>query len=62
MNDLHTGLRLYRDQLREAVERDLAGPGRRAVSLPPWALRVAVPAVAAGAVAAALMLTLAGGP
>jgi hypothetical protein len=61
MNDLPTGLRLYRNQLRDAVARDLAH-GRRASPRPRWALRVAAStaALAAGAVAAVVLLT--GGP
>jgi hypothetical protein len=58
MNELHDGLRLYRDQLRDAAARDLdrrARPSR-------LALRIAVPTVAVGAAAAALVLVLSGGP
>jgi hypothetical protein len=58
MNELHDGLRLYRDQLRDAAARDLdrrARPSR-------LALRIAAPTIAVGAVAAGLVLVLSGGP
>jgi hypothetical protein len=59
MNELHTGLRLYRAELRDAIERDLRRVARPAWR---WAFRVAVPATAAAAAIAALLVVFTGGP
>jgi hypothetical protein len=56
MTELHAGLQLFRDQLRDAVARDLE-PARRPRR---WAVRAAVP-VAATAAAAAFVVVITGG-
>jgi hypothetical protein len=67
MTELHAGLEQFRDQLRDAVARDLDRGGRRHVRRPVRgrsALRVGVPALAAAGAAAlllALLLALTGG-
>jgi hypothetical protein len=58
MNELPTGLQLYRHQLRDAVARDLGArrPARR------LALRLAAPTVALAAAAAISLVVFTGGP
>jgi hypothetical protein len=62
MNDLPAGLRLYRNQLRDAVAHDLARRVRSTGSRPRWALRLAVPTAVVAGAAAALVVFLTGGP
>lgn len=57
MSDLPAGLELFRDQLRDAVARDLAHPQRRRISRKhAW-----LPISAAAAATTALVLTITGG-
>jgi hypothetical protein len=62
MSDLPAGLRLYRNQLRDAVAHDLARRVESTWSVPRWALRLAIPAIAAAGAAVALVLVLSAGP
>jgi hypothetical protein len=59
MNELPTSLVLYRNQLQDAVGRDLAH-GRRPARR--WALRLAAPTVALAAAAAVSVAVFTGGP
>jgi hypothetical protein len=62
MNDLPAGLRLYRNQLRDAVAHDLVRRVQSTRSAPRLALRLAVPTAVVAGAAAALVVFLTGGP
>jgi hypothetical protein len=62
MTELHAGLQLYRDQLRDAVERDLARRRRWRFRPRGLSLRLGLPAAAAAGVAATLAIAFTGGP
>jgi hypothetical protein len=62
MNDLPAGLRLYRNQLRDAVAHDLGRRTRPLWRRPRFALGIAAPTLALGAAAAAVVVVFSGGP
>ncbi len=61
MNDLHAGLDQYRNQLRDAIDRDLDRRGKPSGLTARDAVKFGVPAVAAAAAAATLIVALPGG-
>jgi len=61
MNELHRGLRVYRVQLVDAIERERRRPRSRPWSTSAWIVRFAVPALAVASAAAVVLVVLTSG-